>query len=184
MRRLCLLLSLFVFVVPLFAGKTVNGKNIPTANDWSSFGNSPKWYWMDTLFTSLANILPSESKASDGINVDSMRTTTLTVSDSAYIDTLVSAIGTITTVNGTGGTFSDSVYIDTLNSAIGRITTVNGTAATFSDSVYIDTLRTQSLRIADPVGIDSISFKDSGSDDTLVIKINGRKFFIYPTRQE
>jgi hypothetical protein len=133
MKKLLMVLFACVMAMSAFAMKSVNGKAVPEANDWSSFGTSPKYNALDTLLTSLANILPNEAKTSDGINVDSVRTTMVSVSDSVFADTLV----------------TNKIWVGGGNKSI-----------------------------------DSVAFIDNGSNDTLLIKINSRKFYIYPTRQE
>lgn len=165
---LCLVLGLSAVS---FGGKKVNGRYAPSGDDGMFKGRNVVEYGMNEACSTLTEIHEM-------------------LGASRHDSTLTCKRITVDTINGTesmsitSGTVSDSLYADTLAGALGNITNVTSTSLTVSDSGYVDTLRTQSLRVADPIGIDSISFKDSGSDDTLVLKINGRYFFIYPTRQE
>lgn len=112
MKRFFVAILVACVVVPCFALKTVNSKRVPEGTDWSTFGVSPKYQAIDTLLTSLANILPNESTVSTTIS-----TTGAIISDSAYIDTLTSAKATITNAVATTATITtlNATGISTIN---------------------------------------------------------------------
>lgn len=94
---------LFLLALSLQAGKTVNSRKVPTANDFLSEGAGPRYANQESLNVELANILTS-TKDRDAIDVD--RVITDTVSSNPVID---STQGALVIASGAGGVDIDTI---------------------------------------------------------------------------
>jgi hypothetical protein len=177
-KRFLVSLALVALVASsAFAVKSVNSRNIPEKEDYSTFGasyqNLANMY--DTLLDELANIL-SANKASDCISVQKATADSVVVSKIANITGKVS----VDTIDGlavlAGNPTADSIVVSVIANVTGKVSvdTIDGLGI-LKGNPMIDSIV---IGANNP----SITDVDTGTNnDTLVIKLGGVSYKIAVT---